>query len=148
MHALRVGTIAAGLAWATACAGGADNGFSSTPDDDGYVSGDAVIALSFEQLTFQGVEPGIGDTEVLEISSEGDADLIVSAAWEDNDDLVFFFLHDDEADATVIPGEMHELTLAVLVATAGENHEATLRLDTNDADRPTIRIPVKAIAAP
>jgi hypothetical protein len=143
MSMVRMGAVALILAASAACGRG-DAGFTTRPPDEDFMDGIAVIELSFESWTFEGAEPGIGDTEVLVISSLGDTDLLVDAYMEDNDDLVFFFLHDDETEATIPPGEEHELTLAVLLDSA-EPATAAVRLETNDPERPTIRVALDVV---
>lgn len=128
------------LAALCACSGGGgDANFSTKADQDNTISGSAAIELSDERIVFPDLEPAIGDTHVLEIRSTGDADLIVTAVIEEDQADVFFFLHADEADATVEPGELHELTLAILPESS-QLYEGVLRLDTNDPDRPTLRL--------
>jgi hypothetical protein len=119
----------------------ATTGFSSTPEENEGVQGNAVLALSDDALVILDAQVGYSRDGSLTATSAGDGNLLVyEVALLDNTEQIFYF-EEPESTLTVAPGQA--LTWRVVATLEREEPAfATLRVRTNDPAANDLRVPV------
>ncbi|MCB9777157.1 MAG: hypothetical protein H6742_01170 [Alphaproteobacteria bacterium] len=135
----------ASLVLLVACGG--DTGFSAGDNSNDELRGTGSVQLyPADQLSWEGLWPGIACSQYMRLESIGDSDLII-----DRVDIVEsgggVFTMSEVMDEVVNPGEAFEFTVQ---ATLSDPADATgeLRIRSNDADTPDIRIPLVGAVDP
>jgi len=113
-------------------------------NQDGNAKADFVPPVS-EGVEFADLTAGITQSELLQITSSGETNLVIyEIRIKDSADGTFYT--DEEEDVTLAPGIAREFPMTATLMEKGYV-EGSVRVKTNDADALTVDVPLRAWTA-